>query len=243
MINKNSSVPMYEQIVQILKKEILEHKYPEGGSIGTHEDLVKRFGVSLITVRRAVLILQKEGLVVIRQGKGTFVKTKAVSDDLSTLTVVNNILKHKDPAPKVVVKSIGLIKTPPYFDASLKKELGDECVRIVRAHMLDGVVYGYAKMYLPEEYGSLITQSDVENHSIYEIYQNKFGVKLGKGIQKISADKATKTLADAMDIAPNTPVMCIERKSYSADKELIEYMELYYEHSQYYFQVEMDLTV
>ena len=131
---------MYEQIVQILKKEILEHKYPEGGSIGTHEDLVKRFGVSLITVRRAVLILQKEGLVIIRQGKGTFVKTKAVSDDLSTLTVVNNILKHKDPAPKVVVKSIGLIKTPPYFDAALKKELGDECVRIVRAHMLDGVV-------------------------------------------------------------------------------------------------------
>ena len=180
MVNKNSSVPMYEQIVQILKKEILEHKYPEGGSIGTHEDLVKRFGVSLITVRRAVLILQKEGLVVIRQGKGTFVKTKAVSDDLTRLTVVNNLLKNKDPAPKVVVKSIERIKTPSYFENDLKKELGDECIRIVRAHMLENVVYGYAKIYLPEEYGSLFTEADVEARSIYETYQNKFGIKLGK---------------------------------------------------------------
>ncbi len=243
MVNKNSSVPMYEQIVQILKKEILEHKYPEGGSIGTHEDLVKRFGVSLITVRRAVLILQKEGLVVIRQGKGTFVKTKAVSDDLTRLTVVNNLLKNKDPAPKVVVKSIERIKTPSYFENDLKKELGDECIRIIRAHMLENVVYGYAKIYLPEEYGSLFTEADVEARSIYETYQNKFGIKLGKGVQKIFADKATKTLADAMDIAPNTPILCIERRAYSSDKDLIEYMELYYEHSQYYFQVEMDLTV
>lgn len=243
MLNNNSSAPMYEQIVQILTKEIMEHKYPEGGSIGTHEDLVERFGVSLITVRRAVLILQKEGLVVIRQGKGTFVRTKAVGDDLSRLTGVSNLLKDKDPAPKVVVKSIGLIKTPPYFDASLKKQLGEECIRIVRAHMLDGVVYGFAKIYLPEEYGSLITQSDVENHTVYEIYQNKFGIKLGKGVQKIYADKATKTLSDAMGIAPNTPVLTIERKAYSFEHELIEYMELYYEHSQYYFQVELDLSV
>ena len=73
MINKNSSVPMYEQIAEKLREEILARKYGPDGNIGTHAYLAERFGVSLITIRKAISLLTQQGLLDVAQGKGTFV--------------------------------------------------------------------------------------------------------------------------------------------------------------------------
>ena len=92
MIQKNASVPMYEQISAQLREEILDKKYGSAGNIGTHAKLAQRFGVSLITVRRAIAQLVEQGLVEVVQGKGTFVKNPLLRDDLRRLTGVQNIL-------------------------------------------------------------------------------------------------------------------------------------------------------
>lgn len=74
MIDKNSSIPMYQQIVDTLRSEILRGKYHASGNLGTHKELAERFGVSMITIRKAMQLLAEEGLVDIKQGKGTFVR-------------------------------------------------------------------------------------------------------------------------------------------------------------------------
>ena len=92
MIDKDSSTPMYEQIASQLKQEILEQKFGAGGNIGAHTQLAKRFGVSLITVRKAVQLLADQGLLNVAQGKGTFVKNTALQDNLTRLTGASNII-------------------------------------------------------------------------------------------------------------------------------------------------------
>ena len=93
-IEKDSRVPMYEQIAARLKNEILEKKFGSSGNIGTHTQLAEEFGVSLITVRKAVQLLVDEGLLDVVQGKGTFVKNTVLQDDLTRLTGASNIISE-----------------------------------------------------------------------------------------------------------------------------------------------------
>lgn len=242
VVDKNSPIPMYEQIVEILKKEILQRKYGESGCIGTHTELAQRFDVSLITIKAAIKILADEDLVIIKQGKGTFVKDVVLHDKLDRLTGVSNIMSETNITPTVLVKTMRKIETPSYFDKQTKGALGKECYYIERAHMLDDVVVGYAKLYLPLEYGNSLSKEEIEANTIYQLYQNKFGVTLGKGIQQIRAWKADKALATALNVKMESPLLFIQRESYSADKKLIEVMELYFEYTQYAFKVELDLS-
>ena len=99
-IEKDSRVPMYEQIAARLKNEILEKKFGSSGNIGTHTQLAEEFGVSLITVRKAVQLLVDEGLLDVVQGKGTFVKNTVLQDDLTRLTGASNIISESHLSAK-----------------------------------------------------------------------------------------------------------------------------------------------
>lgn len=241
MVDVESPVPMHEQISTILKNEILKRRYGERGSIGTHSELAERFGVSLITIRRAIKTLEDENIVVVRQGKGTFVKSTVLQDELTTLTGVSNILSRANLKADVKVRDMRLIKTPGHFSPRVRRAMGGECLYIERTHSIDDVAIGFARLYLPYQYGRQLTREDVEASTIYQLYERKLNVPLGRGVQYISAGKASTELADILKVEVSSPVLKIERESYSAQGEIIEIMELFYEYTQYAFKVELDL--
>lgn len=242
MIKAESALPMYKQIASILTKEIREHRYGDGGSIGTHTDLAERFGVSLITIRKAIKILADENLVETQQGKGTFAKSTILQDDLHHLTGVSNIISQQNLQAQVVVRTMSFVETPQHFSDKTKEAMGDICLYVERLHVIDEVVIGYAKLYLPLFYGRRLSRKDIEEKTIYQLYEDKLGVKLGKGVQYISADMADDEMAETLEVDAGTPILRVERESYAADGTLIEIMELFYEYSHYRFRVELDLA-
>lgn len=243
MVNKKSSVAMYLQIAEILRDEIARQVLKPGECIGTHTQLAKRFDVSMITIRKAIELLTEEGAVVVRQGKGTFVSAAPLEDGYNKLTTLSSVLLKHRLNPKVTVTQMRFIETPDSFSERVKKGLEEECLYIERTHMVEESVAGYSRLYLPCKYGKKLSFEDVSSHSIYELYVKKLNVDLGKGIQYVRADAANKKLASALDVAEHTPLLAIERESYSKSGELIEYMKSYYEYTQYSFKIELDLSV
>lgn len=73
---KRSPVPLYVQVGAALRRRIEEGHWEPGEKISTLEELEAEFQVARVTVRQAIDLLQKEGLVQRRQGKGTFVSRK-----------------------------------------------------------------------------------------------------------------------------------------------------------------------
>ena len=73
-------VPRYLQVASALRRRIREGRWPVGGRIATIEALQREFQVARVTVRQAIELLAREGLLRARQGKGTFV-TGAVAND------------------------------------------------------------------------------------------------------------------------------------------------------------------
>lgn len=242
MIDKNSSIPMYQQIVDTLRSEILRGKYHASGNLGTHKELAERFGVSMITIRKAMQLLAEEGLVDIKQGKGTFVRDSVPQDSLRSLTGIQNVLSSQNIPARQQVKTFEVIPVPKRFDESIREAMGDCCLHIERVHTVEEKPVAYADIYLPIAFGEQITRSDVENANIYQIYKNKLKVELGKGRQKILAAAAGKRSAEKLQVSPKSPVLEVQRCAYSKDGRLIEYMEMFYEPHHYTFEVELYLS-
>lgn len=70
---KRSPIPLYLQVAAALRRRIETGHWEPGGKISTLEELESEFQVARVTVRQAIDLLQKEGLVRRQQGKGTFV--------------------------------------------------------------------------------------------------------------------------------------------------------------------------
>ncbi|MBV9230439.1 MAG: GntR family transcriptional regulator, partial [Chloroflexi bacterium] len=83
-MKEDTDEPLYRQIARKLRTEIEEQLRP-GDSIGTEAELEQRFSVSRITVRRAIDELVHAGLLVRRQGSGTFVARAKVTEELGVL--------------------------------------------------------------------------------------------------------------------------------------------------------------
>lgn len=241
MIDKNVITPLYMQVANELRKEVLSGEYGENGCIGTHTQLAERFGVSMITIRKAVQILEKEGMVEILQGKGTFVRRSTLVNPLEKLTGISNMMLSLDMEHQVLVPILELRETPKWMDSDVCEELGEKSLFIRRIICLQGVPIADADMYLPGKYASYFTKEEVENSTVYQIYQSNLGIQLGRGRQVIRAAGADKKLAQNLEIVENSPVLQIIRKSYDNTGNLIEYMILSYEAGKYCFEVEMDL--
>ena len=73
MLNNNSSKPLYEQIEEDIKNKILTNELVKGDRVGSHSELTNQYGVSIITVKKALNNLISKGFLYTRVGKGTYV--------------------------------------------------------------------------------------------------------------------------------------------------------------------------
>lgn len=242
MIDKNVITPLYVQVAKELRTEILANQYGEHGCIGTHSDLVKRFSVSLITVRKAVQLLEEEGIVEVLQGKGTFVRRMAMVDPLRDLTGISNMMSSLQMKNQVEVPVFSLREVPAELGRDVRQALGEKALFIRRVVSVQGVPVANVDMYLPREYYSRITREEVEEKTIYQIYRDKLGITLGRGKQVIRAAGAEGEVAQSLCLPENSPVLRIERRAYDSEKRLVEYMILSYEASKYCFEVELELN-
>ena len=93
-IHLESPVPLYKQMSDILRKEIESQGLTSGARLPTEKELAKRFGVSMITVRGCVGEMVKEGLLVRRQGRGTFVASRKPKATQLIMAIVPHITDY-----------------------------------------------------------------------------------------------------------------------------------------------------
>lgn len=75
-ISQNSGIPIYRQIADYFKSEILEGRMVQGEYLPSIRNLAKDLRISVITTMKAYEILESEGLVTAAQGKGYFVNAQ-----------------------------------------------------------------------------------------------------------------------------------------------------------------------
>ena len=81
-LDRDSAIPLYYQLKEQIKTDILKGQYKPNDRLPTEEELCKQLSISRPVVRQAYDELIKEGLVIRRKGSGTFVKQRADKNSL-----------------------------------------------------------------------------------------------------------------------------------------------------------------
>jgi len=221
-------VPLYSKIEGVLASEIAQGDLQPGDRLPSEDELLTRFDVSRITVRRAIQNLIQRGLLEIRRGLGTFVLAPKVSQELTKLTgFVEDMDIHGRKASARVV-SKGVVAANEIVARQLGISKGTRVMRIERVRLADSVPMSFDETYLPLDIGKKIVRNDLRVKPIFTLLEEKYGFSLTEAEYRLEAIAASEQVAEALAIPEGSPIFRIERTSFTRAGQPIDYETLSY---------------
>lgn len=243
-LRRDSPVALHRQLADQLREAIRDGAYQQGDRIPTEPELAARHHVSRITARQAVMQLAREGLVVRRQGKGTFVTAPPVQHDLIELRGFYDELVAQGINPTTELLEFAEVVPPPRVAERLRTG-AQSLLHWKRLYLRQGVPFAVAWVYLARKLPK-VTRELVAEHTSYHIFEALLGLKIDHADVSIRAQASTAEMRRLLRMPPATPVIALERVSYLADGSPLEYA-LYCAHAdsyEYVFKVrsKVDIT-
>jgi GntR family transcriptional regulator len=219
---------LYSRVESVLASEIADGALKPGDQLPTEDDLIRRFEVSRITVRRAIQNLVGRGIVEIRRGKGTFVAAPKIRHELTELSgfVEDMHAVGRKATARVISKEIVTADRTVAGQLALTK--GERVVRIRRVRLADNVPISFDETYLPMEIGKKIITNNLKVEPIFSLLERKYDVPLTEAEYKLEAVAAESEVAAALRVKQGSPIFRIERTSYSRGNRPVDYEKLYY---------------
>ncbi len=215
--------PLYAQIQTLLTRRIGEGAWKPGDALPTEIELAAEYGVSQGTVRKALIALEGDKLIVRRQGVGTYVARHArdtalfhffrmVTPEGARLTPRSRMLRQSvRPATRAQASQLGI-------------DWNADVHAIVRLRLLDDAPAIYEEIFTPVALAPslpLPMDGDVDQE-MYVIYQEMYGVLISRVAEKLQAIAAGPKEARALDMAPGTPLLEIVRVAYDVNGRPVE---------------------
>lgn len=219
--------PLYTQIEDALAARLGVDLYP-GDRLPTEDELIEQFGVSRITVRRAIQNLVSRQLVVTKQGRGTYVATPKISQPLTALTGFVEDMTRQGLRTRARVLVVEERPASPEVRTALELPLGATVTLIDRVRLAAGVPISFDRTYLPSALGRLVAQDDLENEPIFALLEQRHGTPLVEAAYALQASTADKDVGQALDIPEGSAVFRIERTSYTTGNRPVDYEVLHY---------------
>lgn len=238
-INHDAPVPIYYQIKQDLQEKIINGVFKPNDRIPSEESLAKQYSISRMTARNAVTQLVNEGFLYRVHGKGTFVSKPKVEKSFAPLTGFVEDMRSKGFVPGSKVISFTEIIPNTKIKNFLEIEGTERVLEIVRIRLANAEPIVFQKAYIPSKIAPNLIQEDLENNSLYEILDQKYGLILFKATQRMEAVSATREQADLLGLKRGNPLFYIERISYLENSKPVEYVEMWYRGDRYAFEVEL----
>ena len=232
-------VPRHQQITEWLRSQI------EAGTLAPHEQLPSEhelsatFGVSRVTVRRALQTLEGDGLIYRRQGLGSFVAEPAVRQglvrltdfaqdmDRAGLTASSRILHYeREPAPTPIAEALLI-------------DPGTPVMRLDRLRLGDDEPIAFDRTWLTMFYGQLLEGHDLEHSTIYRVLEQDYQIPVLGGRYRIEAANAPADVAEALEVPAGRALLVVNRISFSTGERRIYYQRRYYRSDRVCYELEL----
>lgn len=211
---RDTVVPLYLQIVQDLKGKIDREELKANSRIPTEAELSKAYGVSRITIRKALELLVDEDILVRKQRIGTFVSSKKISRSLNSFMGFTKSCELSGKKAGTQFLSAELVKALPSDIQRLKLEEDDKVIHIRRLRFCDDVPVILEENKFPKQYAYLLAED--LNGSLHGIL-NKHGVVLASGSKTIGVCHATREEARLLNIKENDALILSKDIAYDAE--------------------------
>ncbi len=207
LLEKKSQNPLYLQLMSRLKNDIMAGVYAPGERIPSEQLLCDTYGVSRVTVRKAMLDLVQEGLLVRRQGKGTFVAQERLQRDLQQITSFSQACRQNGHTAGARLVSAEMAEASASDAEKLGIEPGSPVVEIIRLRLCDGEPVMLEVNRFPAQYDFLLETS--AEGSLYEQLM-QHGSMPASAVHDISLGHATPMAARQLGCQPGDALLLLD---------------------------------
>lgn len=243
MLNRKKSEPLYIQLKNVIEHKINTNEYKVNEQIPSERELGEMFNVSRITVRQAISLAEKEGIVSKVHGVGTFVtkpkvhqKLNSIADFKSTVAQLGLIASTKLIKSDVIMSDFKITKL-------LNLNIMDKVLNLQLLGLGDSKPIVYYDAYFPYSLGKEIKEGVKDMYeagtpfSTLNLYDSKYtNYKPTHIEQTFEAIIADETLAKTLDVPEGFPLLKVFSIVYQNDQPL-EYKESFYRGDKYRFFV------
>jgi GntR family transcriptional regulator len=207
--------PLYQQVATVLRTEIEQRMRP-GEAIATETELETRFGVSRITIRRAIDLLERAGLVYRRQGSGTFVTRPRVTEELGVLHSWTEGMRAQGLEPRTVHCAILTISAPEWVAGALRLDAaqGEPVLRIERLRYAGDEPLCLMVDYVRSRFVPGLAEAGLKTESLYETLATTYGLELARADDTVTAREADVVEASLLRLPARAPVLHVTRVTY-----------------------------
>ncbi|BCW59500.1 GntR family transcriptional regulator [Paenarthrobacter nicotinovorans] len=225
VLERDSPVAVYQQVADVLTDQV--SRLEPGSRIPTEESLMDEYGISRTTVRKAIETLVVKGLLVRRQGKGTFVMAQR------PVKMLNRLAPFMETFTAAGMKTVkGLIEYKwMEKDRTVPAKLvsDDNLVLVIRrSYSSAGWPYAIAEIFIPSHIGRHISLADAERNSIYQVIQDRTLKPLQRAEITVTMHEPPEHLADALNVRGFAMVPRLERTTLGAHGEVLECTVTYF---------------
>jgi GntR family transcriptional regulator len=220
-LNGLSTRPLYLQLRDVLAERVAKGDWKPGTAVPNEGDLAREFGVSPGTMRKALGRMEDERLVTRRQGRGTFVNDQAAHEFAFRFSNIRGADGERI-AGQVESAEVSEGTANELECARLRLRMLDPVYRIrcVRLHEDQPFMVEEASMPAPL-FPGLAEHNGFPNH--IAVLAQQHGMLLGKAEERISIHAAPPAVAEALRVAPSSPVMVLDRVMLTLDGLPIEW--------------------
>jgi GntR family transcriptional regulator len=236
-VDHDSPLPLYSQLREALLAFIKEGEYREGDSLPTEKELEKKFEVSRITVRRAIDELVREGYLIARQGKGTFVARPKISRHVPQMRSFSQEMADQGRKPGSRLLSLGHQRVGTRIATALSLPEDSWVWVVERLRLADEEPICMSLVYLNLPPQITLTPVELEQEtSLWKILENK-GIHFSYREENIQAIAAGAREAEFLQIEPGAPLLFVEGTVYSDRDDPIEYHQMHNRGDRYNYTV------
>ncbi|MGH6992745.1 MAG: GntR family transcriptional regulator [Caulobacteraceae bacterium] len=233
-LDASSHAPLYQKLQTALRDAIADRRLSADQALPPERDLAEEFGVSRITVRKALVTLVQEGLLTRRQGAGTFVASR-VEKSFSKLSSFSEDMVSRGRRPESVWLSRSGGAVTPEEALTLGLSPGSLVYRFNRIRYADGSPMAVEYSTVP---GFCLPGEDAVGASLYEAL-DRYDCRPTRALQRLRAVLFSGERARLLTLADGAPGLLIERRGFLKDGRPVEFTQSYYRGDAYDFVAEL----
>jgi GntR family transcriptional regulator len=239
--NGTDTESIAEHLQQRLARLIDGGKLEHGRRLPVERKLADDLGVSRIVVRRAMDSLQRRGMVERRQGSGTYVTSARIEGNLRLLSGFSEELNSSQHHMRTRIVQFGFCAPEPAVQEALEIQ-GEalDAVRLIRVRYVDDLPSTYEVSWMPAAIAQHLIGQDLTNESLFRLLAENPGVIPDHATERLRSTVLETYEAKQLECEAGDPAFQVNRTTYDANGNPIEYVETLLRGDRYYYSTTLE---
>lgn len=236
-------IPYYQQVAETIRSRILGGLYLRGERIPSYQGLEKEFKVSNITIRKAIEILARDGLVTLKRGVGMVVSKSG--SEVITFEVNGNFerLRHSAQQIPLTIELLEITECPcpGHVQMALCVEPEVKIWQMRRLRRHKDTVMSYYIHYSDPRWCKKITKKEAGKERFVDLFRRASGIDIVRLEQRVEAAVANLDLSAILEVSFGTPLLFVENVYYSSLERPVAVTQIYYRGDRHFYKTTAQL--